>query len=324
MPERPSLLLAPKFSFRLSSGHRFPSADFSTLARWDWHSTPPTCYYMKDREIFSDAVRRKKGVIFLDVRETMNGERYIKLTERNREKSMQTDYLYVGMDDFPQFFKSLKAIDGGKDVEELQLSGEGFHIACDRSDVRVSKHRLDGKNSVIILSLKELKVILRMFERIQKMKVDTSTITLSRREAGAIQGAGGQTRKEIEKENTVRIKIAGKKEDQSREVFISGSGSDIERAKETINEILTFESLIVAREEAGVLLGADGGPRHIFDIESQSNTVIEVQKGGGRPPRILILGRKEAKTKAVELIKEFLLQSKAFVPEKVDARDKAE
>lgn len=284
---------------------------------------------MKDREIFSHSVGSKTSVIFLDVRETTDGDRYVKVTQRNKEKGNRntSDYLYVGMEDFPKFCESLKSIDAGKDVEELLLNGEGFHIASDGSDVRVSKHRLDGKNSVIILSWKELKLILQSFEKILNMKVDTNAITLTRREAGAIQGAGGKTRKEIEKEHNVRVKIMGKKEDSSREVFISGSETDTEEAKKTINEILTFESLIINREEAGVLLGANGGPRHILDIESQSNTVIEVDKRGyGPPPRCRIYGRQKAKAKAVNLIKELLLldKSKVSPTEKVDSRDTVE
>lgn len=281
---------------------------------------------MKDREIFSQSVGSRKTVIFLDVRETTEGERYVKVTQRNKEKgNRNSDYMYVGMEDFPQFYESLKAIEAGKDVEELLLNGEGFHIACDGSDVRLSKHRLDGKNSVIILSLRELKSVLQIFEKIQNIKVDTNTITLTRREAGAIQGAGGKTRKEIEERHNVRVKITGRKEDPSREVFISGSGTDTDEAKKTINEILTFESLIITREEAGVLLGADGGPRHIFDIENQSNTVIEVEKRGyGPPPRCRIYGRKEEKAKAVKLIKELLNQSKVSLPDKVDSSNSAE
>ena len=270
---------------------------------------------MKDREIFSQSVGNRKSVIFLDVRETREGERYVKVTQRNKERgNRNSDYMYVGMEDFPQFNKSLKAVEAGKDAEELVLNGEGFHIACDGSDVRVSKHRLDGKNSVLILSLKELRSVLQIFDKIRKMKVDTNAITLTRREAGAIQGPGGKTRKEIETAHNVRIKITGKTEDSSREVFISGSGTDTEEAKETINEILTFESLIVTREEAGVLLGANGGGVHIIDIERQSDTVIEVEKRGyGPPPRCRIYGRTKAKAKAVDLIKELLVLNQSKV-----------
>jgi len=120
--------------------------------------------------------------------------------------------------------------------------------------------------------------------------------------------------------------IEGKKEDSSREVFISGSETDTNEAKKMINEILTFESLILTREEAGVLLGAYGGPRHIFDVESQSNTVIEVEKRGyGPPPRCRIYGRQKAKAKAVDLIKELLLLNKSKVSptENADSCDKS-
>ena len=270
---------------------------------------------MKDREIFSQSAGSRKSVIFLDVRETTNGKRYVKVTQRNKEKgNRNTDYMYVGMEDFSQFYESLKAVEKGKHAEELLLSGEGFHMGHVGGDVRVSKHRLDGKNSVIILSLGELRSVLQIFEKILKMKMDTNIITLTRREAAAIQGTRRKTSKEIETAHNVRIKITGKTEDSSREVFISGSEADVEEAKKTINEILTFEPLIVTREEAGVLLGADGGHVHLLDIERQSETVIEVEKRGyGPPPRCRIFGKQEAKAKAVDLIKEVLLLNQSQV-----------
>ena len=271
---------------------------------------------MKDREIFSQSVGSRKSVIFLDVRETTAGKRYVKVTQRNKEKGSRntSDYMYVDMEDFPQFYESLKSVEAGKHAEELLLSGEGFHMAWFERDVRVSKHRLDGKNSVIIFSSRELRSILQIFEKIQEMRVDTNIITLTRREAAAIQGTRGKTSKEIETTHNVRIRITGKKEDSSREVFISGSETDAEEAKKTINEILTFEPLIVTREEAGILLGADGGHVHILDIERQSDTVIEVEKRGyGPPPRCRIYGRQKAKAKAVDLIKDVLLLNQSKV-----------
>ena len=92
------------------------------------------------------------------------------------------------------------------------------------------------------------------------------------------------------------------------------SETDAEEAKKTINEILTFEPLIVTIEEAGILLGADGGHVHILDIERQSDTVIEVEKRGyGPPPRCRIYGRQKAKAKAMDLIKEVLLLNQSKV-----------
>ena len=249
---------------------------FSTLARWDLYATPPTCYHMRDREILSESIARKGGMIFLDVRETSQGSRYVKVTERNWDKAKKTDYIYVGMDDFPQFFDSLKAVDAGKKEEEVVLSGEGLHISSDGIDVRLSKHRRDGKTSVIFFSRKELGRVLNIFKKILNMKVNTCTINLSRREAGAVMGSGGRTRKLIESENKVRIKIMGKKEDPNRDMYISGTETDTEKAKEMINEILTYESMLITKLEAGVLLGADGGPVHVIDVENKCDAVVEV------------------------------------------------
>ena len=68
----------------------------------------------------------------------------------------------------------------------------------------------------------------------------------------------------------------GKKEDPSRDMYISGTETDTEKAKEMINEILTYESMLITKGEAGVLLGADGGPVHVIDVENQSQAVVEV------------------------------------------------
>merc|ERR550532_806088 len=81
-----------------------------------------------------------------------------------------SDYMYVDMEDFPQFYESLKSVEAGKHAEELLLSGEGFHMAWFERDMRVSKHRLDGKNSVIILSSRDLRSVLEIFEKIQEMR----------------------------------------------------------------------------------------------------------------------------------------------------------
>ena len=107
----PDLLITPTLD------HASTPVAFSTLSRWDWHTTPPTCYYMKDREIFSQSVGRRNSVIFLDVRETTDGERYVKVTQRNKEKgNRNSDYVYVGMEDFSRFNKGLKAVEAGKDA----------------------------------------------------------------------------------------------------------------------------------------------------------------------------------------------------------------